>query len=56
MQAGLRPNPELGLDIENPTGSGSYKSADQMENTLTLSQLIELGGKRPARIFEAEGR
>ena len=54
LQAGLRPNPELGLDIENPTGSGPYQSADQMENTLTLSQLIELGGKRPARIFEAE--
>ena len=53
LQAGLRPNPALGLDIENPTGSGPYKSADQMENTLTLSQLIELGGKRPARIFEA---
>ena len=54
LQAGLRPNPEIGLDIENPTGSGPYSSADQMENTLTLSQLIELGGKRPARIFEAE--
>ena len=54
LQAGLRPNPEVGLDIENPTGSGAYKSGDQMENTLTLSQLIELGGKRPARIFEAE--
>ena len=54
LQAGLRPNPELGLDIENPTGSGAYSGADQMENTLTLSQLIELGGKRPARIFEAE--
>lgn len=54
LQAGLRPNPELSLDIENPTGSGPYKSGDQMENTLALSQLIELGGKRPARIFEAE--
>jgi cobalt-zinc-cadmium efflux system outer membrane protein len=54
LQAGLRPNPELSLDIENPTGSGPYKSGDQMENTLTLSQLIELGGKRPARISEAE--
>ena len=54
LQAGLRPNPELSLNIENPTGSGPYQSADQMENTLTLSQLIELGGKRPARIFEAE--
>ena len=43
LQAGLRPNPELSLNIENPTGSGPYQSADQMENTLTLSQLIELG-------------
>ncbi len=54
LQAGLRPNPELSLDIENPTGSGPYRNGDQMENTLALSQLIELGGKRPARIFEAE--
>jgi cobalt-zinc-cadmium efflux system outer membrane protein len=54
LQAGLRPNPELSLDIENPTGSGPYKSGDLMEDTLTLSQLIELGGKRPARIQEAQ--
>ena len=54
LQAGLRPNPAIALDIENPTGSGAYKSGDQMENTLTLSRLIELGGKRPARVFEAE--
>ncbi len=54
LQAGLRPNPELSLNIENPTGSGPYKSGDQMENTLTLSQLIELGGKRPARVAEAQ--
>ena len=54
LQAGLRPNPELSLDIENPTGSGPYKSGNLMEHTLALSQLVELGGKRPARIFEAE--
>lgn len=54
LQAGLRPNPELSLQIENPTGSGPLKNGDEMENTLTLSQLIELGGKRPARIYEAE--
>ena len=54
LQAGLRPNPELNLEIENPTGSGSFKNGDQTQNTLTLSQLIELGGKRPARVFEAE--
>lgn len=54
LQAGLRPNPELSLDIENPTGSGDFANGGQMENTLALSQLIELGGKRPARIAEAE--
>ncbi len=54
LQSGLRPNPALGLETAGATGSGPYQSADLMENTLTLSQLIELGGKRPARIFEAE--
>jgi cobalt-zinc-cadmium efflux system outer membrane protein len=54
LQAGLRPNPELSLDIESPAGSGQFKDGDQMQNTLALSQLIELGGKRPARIAEAE--
>lgn len=54
LQAGLRPNPELSLDIESPTGSGQFKGGDQNQNTLALSQLIELGGKRPARIAEAE--
>jgi cobalt-zinc-cadmium efflux system outer membrane protein len=54
LQAGLRPNPELSIDIENPTGSGDYRNGDFMEDTLTLSQLIELGGKRPARVDEAK--
>ena len=54
LQAGLRPNPELSLDIESPTGTGQFKDGSQSQNTLALSQLIELGGKRPARIFEAE--
>ena len=46
LQSGLRPNPELAYEIENPTGSGAYKNADLMENTVRLSQVIELGGKR----------
>jgi cobalt-zinc-cadmium efflux system outer membrane protein len=54
LQAGLRPNPELQLDVENPTGTGRVQNGDEMETTLTLSQLIEMGGKRPARIFQAE--
>ena len=53
LQASLRPNPELSLDVENPTGSGVYANGEQMEDTLMLSQLIELGGKRSARMAEA---
>ena len=53
LQAGLKPNPELGATLENPTGSGRYKGGDEMEQTLQLSRLLELGGKRPARIAEA---
>ncbi len=53
LQAGLKPNPELGVSLENPTGSGSYRNGEQMEQTLQLSKLLELGGKRPARIAEA---
>jgi cobalt-zinc-cadmium efflux system outer membrane protein len=50
LQAGLRPNPELMLESEDITGTGSYKRGDQMQNTLQLTQLVELGGKRQARV------
>ena len=54
IQARLRPNPELSIQAENATGSGDFANGDQAERTLQLSQLVELGGKRPARIGEAE--
>jgi cobalt-zinc-cadmium efflux system outer membrane protein len=53
LQAKLSPNPELGLEAEDITGSGEFSNADRSENTLQLSQLIELGGKRGARVREA---
>lgn len=49
-QAGLRPNPELGVTLENFGGSGAVRGTDALEATLTLSQVIELGGKRNRRI------
>jgi cobalt-zinc-cadmium efflux system outer membrane protein len=49
LQASLRPNPELGLDIENFAGSGEFSGFGSSEVTLSLSQLFELGGKRPKR-------
>lgn len=50
LQASLRPNPEFLLQSEN---IGSSAGSTATERTIQLSQLIELGGKRPARIREA---
>jgi cobalt-zinc-cadmium efflux system outer membrane protein len=49
QQAGLRPNPELALELENFGGSGETSGTDVLETTLTLSQVVELGGKRERR-------
>lgn len=49
-QASARPNPELELEFENFAGSGDMSGTDALESTLALSQLIELGGRRNARI------
>lgn len=50
LSARVRPNPELGIEAENIGGSGAYKGTDSAEMTYGLSQKIELGGKRKARI------
>ncbi len=54
QQAGLRPATELSLDVENFAGSGDLKGIDAAEATFALSQVIELGGKRDARIGSAQ--
>ncbi|MDZ4762633.1 MAG: TolC family protein [Alphaproteobacteria bacterium] len=56
-QAGLGPNPEARLEVENFSGSGLYSGLDFAETTLSFSQTIELGGKRRSRIAagQAEG-
>ncbi len=53
-QARMRPNPELGLDVENFTGSGPYSRFGQTETTITYSQALERGSKRRARVSLAE--
>jgi cobalt-zinc-cadmium efflux system outer membrane protein len=53
-QAGARPNPVLGLMVENAGGSGPYKDFDSAETTLSIEQPLELGGKRAARLSAAE--
>jgi cobalt-zinc-cadmium efflux system outer membrane protein len=53
LQAQLSPNPEAEATSENIAGSGIHSDARRSENTLLLGQLIELGGKRRARVREA---
>lgn len=49
IQAGLAPNPELGLELENFGGSGGFRGTRGLETTLSLTQVLELGGKRGNR-------
>lgn len=49
LQAGLLPNPELDVELENFAGSGEFSDFDTVETTLALSQVVELGGKRIKR-------
>lgn len=49
LQAELRPNPVLSVEVENVLGSGTVTGVDAMETTLALSQVIEMGNKRNLR-------
>ncbi len=49
LQAGVRLNPELGLQVEDVLGTGDFSGGQEAQTTLQLSQVIELGGKRAAR-------
>jgi outer membrane protein, heavy metal efflux system len=48
-QAGLPPNPELEIEVEDFAGSGELQGFQSTEITIHLSQLIELAGKRRKR-------
>lgn len=50
IQAGAVPNPEASFELDDAFGSGEYRGTRSAETTLQLSQLLELGGKRQARI------
>jgi cobalt-zinc-cadmium efflux system outer membrane protein len=49
LQAGLLPNPELVAEFEDFGGSGTRRAWESAQTTLSLSQLVELGGKRAKR-------
>lgn len=48
--AALRPPVEISADLENAFGDDEYADTDSAEFTLALSKVIELGGKRSARL------
>lgn len=50
VQAGAIPNPELSFELDNAFGTGAFRGFDSAEKTIGIGQLIELGGKRGARI------
>jgi cobalt-zinc-cadmium efflux system outer membrane protein len=45
LQAGLRPNPELSVEIEDVGGRGERRGFDAAQTTIGISQPVELGGK-----------
>ena len=48
-QAAVRPNPVIGLEVEDVAGSGSYSLIDRAQATIYYQQSQERGGKRAAR-------
>ena len=67
LQAGLLPNPELSVNVDNvgnmgtgngqrvaaPPGATIKETVEQQDVIVRISQLIELGGKRAARVNAA---
>ncbi len=49
LQAGLYPNPEIEVEMENLAGTRSMRRLNGTESTVLLSQPFELGGKRAGR-------
>jgi cobalt-zinc-cadmium efflux system outer membrane protein len=54
QQANALPNPTVGFEVDN-FAPGPSNNVGGAETTLMLSQLIELGGKRDARVSAALG-
>lgn len=53
-QAGVRPNPEASIELENFGGTSDFGGFASAEETLAISQLVELGGKRYNRLAVAQ--
>jgi outer membrane protein, heavy metal efflux system len=56
VQANLKPQATVSLDLENAFGNGDNTGLSTSETTLTLGQVIELGDKRKWRFDTAEAQ
>lgn len=54
VQAGLKPNPEISVELENVPGTGGVGLGASAEATVVYAHRIEGGGKRSARVRAAE--
>lgn len=52
-QAGFRANPELNVEFENFLGTGDLSGLQRLETTVSVSQRLDLGGRRRARVAAA---
>ena len=48
-QVGVRPNPEIAVELEDFSGSGALHEFQSAQLTVRLAQTLELGGKRGQR-------
>lgn len=53
IQAGLSPNPQATLEVEDSLGTGGYRGLRRTQTTLQISQLFELGEKLDRRVEAA---
>ncbi len=53
LQAGMKPNPELSVELGEFAGSGEREGLSASEFSLSISQLFERGNKRQSRIDTA---
>jgi len=56
LQAGRLPNPTLSAEVEDLFGSDELSGVSESQTTIQLGQLVELGGKRAARVRLATAR
>lgn len=49
-QAGLRPNPQLDVSLEDFAGTGRVQGVRSLQTTVQASQTLERGGKREKRV------